>query len=149
MSSPSSVLVYFWHLSSCFAVVRGVRNVPLLLHPGTVCFFLPGAIWLTTCLVCVIQRVHFNICQLSTSHGLSVHYVWNSVIALLASVSLFVVSCPCALPFLRSSDAELSRLQLLQLYKLVGLCQLVLVHRYQYADERWISQVTISLFAYP
>ena len=45
----------------------------------------------------------------------------------LASVSLFVVYCPCTLPFLRSSDAELSNsyLQLLQLYKLVGLCQLV------------------------
>lgn len=60
MSSPSSVLVYFWHPSSCLAVVRDVRNLSLLLHPGTV-FFLPGAIWLTTCLVCGIQRVHFNI----------------------------------------------------------------------------------------
>ena len=127
MSSPSSVLVFFWHPSSCLAVVRDVRNLSLLLHPGTVFFFLPGAIWLTTCLVCDIQRVHFNICQFSTSHGLVAHHVWNSFISIFSErfsvcgiLSLYASVSP-------SSDAELSDscLQLLQLYKLVGLCQLV------------------------
>ena len=90
-------------------------------------FFLPGAIWLTTCLVCGIQRVHFNICQFSTSHGLFVHHVSNSFISIFSErfsvcdiLSLYASVSP-------SSDAELSNscLQLLQLYKLVGLFQLV------------------------
>lgn len=66
-------------------------------------------------------------CQFWTSHGLVVHHVWNSFISIFSErfsvcgiLSLYASVSP-------SSDAELSNscLQLLQLYKLVGLCQLV------------------------
>ena len=128
MSSPSSVLVYFWHPSSCLAVVRDVRNLSLLLHPGTVFFFFYLELFGERRVWCVVfNESILRSCQFSTSHRLVVHHVWNSFSSIFSErfsvcgiLSLYASVSP-------SSDAELSNscLQLLQLYKLVGLCQLV------------------------
>lgn len=90
--------------------------------------FLPGAIWLTTCSGCVVSSESILIsAKFQLLMVLSFTMFGTVSSPFLASVSLFVVYCPCTLPFLRSSDVELSNscLQPLQLYKLVDLCQLV------------------------